>query len=189
MNRITLSVSTLVLLTSVMWTVPAAQSPRALMPADYGRWEQLAAPRTPLSPDGKWLVYGITRSSRQNELRMQPSDGGTPVVAAFGEQPAFSDDSRWLAYLIGFSEEQEAKLRKDKKPLHKSLGLLELATGKTATIAGVRIVLVQSQWHAPRHAALLARDTRRGSLGHANGLERDGQPWNNVDRARARYGP
>ena len=46
-------------------------------------------------------------------------------------------DSRWLAGLVGFSEEQEAKLRKDKKPLHKSLTLLELANGKTTTVAGV----------------------------------------------------
>jgi dipeptidyl aminopeptidase/acylaminoacyl peptidase len=137
MNRFAFRVSTLVFLTSVTWSAPAAQSPRALTPADYGRWEQLAAQRTPLSPDGKWLVYGINRSSRQNELRVQPSDGGTPIVASFGEQPAFSDDSRWLAYLVGFSEEQEAKLRKDKKPLHKSLGLLELATGRTTTVAGV----------------------------------------------------
>jgi dipeptidyl aminopeptidase/acylaminoacyl peptidase len=125
----------LVLLTR---SVPGAQERRALMPADYGRWEQLTAQRTPLSSDGKWLVYGITRASRQNELRVQPSGGGgTPTAVSFGEQPAFSDDSRWLAYLIGFSEEQEAKLRKDKKPLHKTLGLIELANGKTTTVAGI----------------------------------------------------
>ena len=58
-------------------------------------------------------------------------------MIAFGEQPTFSDDSRWLVYLVGFSEEQEAKLRKDKKPLQKSLGLLELATGNTTTVAGI----------------------------------------------------
>ena len=110
---------------------------RALQPDEYGRWEQLQAQRTPLSPDGNWLVYGIARSNRQNELRVHPGGGGAATVIAFGEQPAFSDDSRWLAYLVGFSEEQEAKLRKDKKPLHKSLGLLELATGKTTTVAGI----------------------------------------------------
>ena len=38
-----------------------AQQPRPLQPDEYGRWEQLAAQRTPLSPDGRWLVYGITR--------------------------------------------------------------------------------------------------------------------------------
>jgi dipeptidyl aminopeptidase/acylaminoacyl peptidase len=125
-----------VLATSVFVT-PAAQQKRMLEPAEYGRWEQLAAQRTPLSPDGKWLVYGITRANRQNELRVQPSDGGTAKPLAFGELPVFSDDSRWLAYLIGFSEEQEAKLRKDKKPVHKRLGILELATGRENTVDAI----------------------------------------------------
>jgi dipeptidyl aminopeptidase/acylaminoacyl peptidase len=116
---------------------PAAQQKRTLQPEDYERWEQLTAQPTPLSPDGKWLLYGITRSNRQTELRVQPSDGGEAIAIPFGERPAFSDDSKWLAYLIGFSEEQEAKLRKDKKPLHKQLGLLELATGKKTTVDGI----------------------------------------------------
>ena len=63
-------------------------------------------------------------------------DGGAVTIPA-GEQPAFSDDSRWMAYLIGFTEEQEAKLRKEKKPIRKQLGLLELATGQKTTIEGV----------------------------------------------------
>jgi dipeptidyl aminopeptidase/acylaminoacyl peptidase len=118
--------------------VTRAQRARMLEPAEYGRWEQLVAQRTPLSPDGRWLVYGITRANRDTEVRVQPSDGGAVVkAAAFGEQPAFSDDSRWLAYLIGFSEEQEAKLRKDKKPLHKKLGLLELASGRETVVDGI----------------------------------------------------
>ena len=101
---------------SLLWlSSSAAQQPRPLEPQEYGRWEQLAAQRSPLSPDGRWLVYGITRANRQNELRVQPGQGGPATAIAFGEQPAFSDDSRWLAYLVGFSEEQEAKLRKEKK--------------------------------------------------------------------------
>lgn len=62
---------------------------------------------------------------------MYASDGGGTVTALpFGEQPAFSGDSRWLGYLIGFSEEQEAKLRKDKKPVQKQFGLLEFSTAR-----------------------------------------------------------
>src|SRR5689334_15985848 len=93
-----------------------AQQRRILQPDEYGRFEQLAAQRAPLSPDGAWLVYGINRSNRQNELRFQRIDGGAPIVVAFGEQPAFTDDSKWAACLVGFSEDEEAKLRKDKKP-------------------------------------------------------------------------
>ena len=133
-QRIMLALGVILLLSPVT----RAQRARMLEPAEYGRWEQLVAQRTPLSPDGRWLVYGITRANRDNEVRVQPSDGGAVVKAVpFGEQPAFSDDSRWLAYLIGFSEEQEAKLRKDKKPLHKKLGLLELASGRETAVDGI----------------------------------------------------
>jgi dipeptidyl aminopeptidase/acylaminoacyl peptidase len=114
-----------------------AQQPRMLAPEEYARWEQLAAQRTPLSPDGKWLVYGINRASRQNELRVQPSTGGNAVTIAFGEQPAFSDDSRWLAALVGMSEEDEARLRKDKKPIRKKLALVDLTAGGVTNIEAI----------------------------------------------------
>lgn len=114
-----------------------ARQGRSLEPQDYGRWEQLTAQPKPLSPDGKWLVYGIARSSRQNELRVQSTSGGEATALPFGERPAFSDDSQWLAYLIGLSEEEEARLRKDKKPVHKKLGLLELATGRKVVVDGI----------------------------------------------------
>ena len=67
---------------------------RVLQPDEYGRWEQLAAQRAPLSPDGAWLVYGVNRSNRQNELRFQPATGGNAIVVAYGEQPSFADDSK-----------------------------------------------------------------------------------------------
>ncbi|HUE85856.1 MAG TPA: prolyl oligopeptidase family serine peptidase [Vicinamibacterales bacterium] len=126
-----------VMLAATTWASPAAQI-RRLQPEDYGRWEQLAAQRTPLSPDGRWLIYGITRGNFDSELRVQPAEGGAAVVTIpFGEVPVFSDDSRWLAALVGFSEADEARLRKEKKPLHKSLRLVELATGHVSTVEGI----------------------------------------------------
>lgn len=133
-NRIRLTGALLVV--SAGLTIDA-QQPRVLQPEEYGRWEQLVAQRTPLSPDGAWLAYGINRSSRQNELRFQPTAGGTAIVVSYGELPAFSDDSKWAACLVGMSEEDEAKLRKDKKPIRKRLALVNLATGTTTMIDGV----------------------------------------------------
>ena len=131
-TRLTLAFAAVTVSTTLL-----AQQPRSLRPDEYARWEQLAAQRTPLSPDGRWLVYGIRRGDYSTELRVQPAAGGEAVTISNGEQPAFSDDSGWMAYLIGFSEEQEAKLRKEKKPLRKQLGLLELATGQKTTIDGI----------------------------------------------------
>jgi dipeptidyl aminopeptidase/acylaminoacyl peptidase len=118
--------------------IAAAQTKPRLTPADYGRWEILGA--TSLSPDGKWLAYGVNRSNRNNELRIVSianGAGGEPKVAAFGSQPVFSSDSRWVAYSIGYSEAQEEKLRKEKKPIQRKLGLLNLASGEQTVIEGV----------------------------------------------------
>lgn len=115
--------------------VGLAQTKPRLAPADYGKWETLGA--TSLSPDGKWLAYGANRSNRNNELRIVSVAGGEPKVTAFGAQPVFSSDSRWVAYSIGYSESQEEKLKKEKKPIHRKLGLLNLATGEQTTVDGI----------------------------------------------------
>jgi dipeptidyl aminopeptidase/acylaminoacyl peptidase len=115
-----------------------AQSKPAAAPSDWGQWESLIPQaRGGLSPDGKWMVYGINRSNRNNELRVTNIADGTAKVAAFASQPAFSADSKWLAYGIGYSEAQEEKLRTQKKPIHRKLGVLNLSSGETTTIDAV----------------------------------------------------
>jgi len=116
-----------------------AQSKPPVPPADYGQWESLATFREygGLSPDGKWLAYGINRSNRNNELRVTNIADGTTKTIAFGAQAAFSADSHWVAYSIGISESQEEKLKKDKKPVPKKIGLLDLTTGDLSTVDGI----------------------------------------------------
>jgi dienelactone hydrolase len=116
-----------------------AQTKGPVPSAEYGQWETLltVGSRGGLSPDGKWLAYGINRSNRNNELRITSVADGTTKVAAFGAQPVFSSDSRWVAYSIGYSEAQEEKLKKDKKPIHRKLGLVNLSNGEQTTIDGI----------------------------------------------------
>src|ERR1700722_7300162 len=121
-----------------------AQTKLPPAPADYGQWETLVetgagggrggASAGGLSPDGKWLAYGITRSNGNNELRVTNIAAGTAKTTAFGTQPAFSSDSKWLAFSIGYSETQADRLRKDDKPVQNKLGLLNLATGEQTEI-------------------------------------------------------
>ena len=117
----------------------AAQNKRPATFTDYGQWEALAPAglRGGLSPDGRWLAYGINRSNRNNELRMVKLADGTTKVAAFGAQPAFSSDSRWIAYSIGQSEADQEKLRADQKPVQNKLGLVNLAGGETTTLDAI----------------------------------------------------
>src|SRR5215467_13767448 len=115
------------------------QSKPPVPPSDYGQWESLATFRDHggLSPDGKWLAYGINRSNRNNELRVTNIADGTTKTVAFGAAPFFSSDSHWIAYSIGISESQEEKLKKDKKPVPKKIGLLNLSTGELSTVEGI----------------------------------------------------
>ena len=63
--RKTLTAITLVL--SLCYGV-RAQMKAPVQPADYGQFESLFMSRDfgGLSPDGKWLAYGINRSNRNN---------------------------------------------------------------------------------------------------------------------------
>jgi dipeptidyl aminopeptidase/acylaminoacyl peptidase len=108
-------------------------------PTDYGQWETLlpAGPAGGLSPDGKWLACSINRSNGNNESRLTRTGGEPAKPVAFGSQPVFSADSHWAAYAIGYSETQQEKLRKDKKPVQNKLGLTNLATGEQSVIEGI----------------------------------------------------
>ena len=120
----------------ILSTALNAQTKMPVTPKDYGQFETLAnpGPTGGLSPDGKWLAYGINRSNRNNELRIAAIATGTTKVVPFGAEAAFSSDSKWAAYSTGVSESQEDKLKKDKKPIHKKLGLMNLATGDQSAV-------------------------------------------------------
>jgi dipeptidyl aminopeptidase/acylaminoacyl peptidase len=116
----------------------AARQKSPVHPGDYGKFETLVTqPRGGLSPDGRWIAYGVNRSSRENELRVANVADGSVKTISFGSQVAFSADSQWTAYAIGFSEAQEEKLRQEKKPIHRKLGLLKLASGDMTTVDGI----------------------------------------------------
>ena len=106
-----------------------AQSKPIPAPADYGQFESLQAipGNSGLSPDGRWIAYGVNRSNRNNELRIAKVADGSTTAVPFGTQPAFSADSQWAAYAIGMSEAQEDKLKSDKKPIRKKIGILNLS--------------------------------------------------------------
>jgi dipeptidyl aminopeptidase/acylaminoacyl peptidase len=113
----------------------AQAPPRPPAPADFGQWERLqtTGERGGLSPDGRWLVYAINRTNGENELRIASVGDGATKTIAFGSAPVFSADARWLAASVGYSEAQQDKMRKDKKPIRRKLALVNLASGVVTT--------------------------------------------------------
>jgi len=165
-------------------------------PAEYGQWETLVESgggrggggASGLSPDGKWLVYGINRSNGNDELHVTNIAAGTTKTTPFGAQPAFSSDSHWLAFSIGYSETQADRLRKDDKPVQNKLGLLNLATGEQTVIDAIQAFAFSPDgtWLAMRHyppeaAAGGGRGAAAGGRGGGGGRGGRGGGANGAD--------
>ncbi len=116
--------------------VPATAQQAPLTPADYGKWETLGG--GVLSPDGSKLAVGIRRVDGTSELRVhEVGSSADPRVIESGASPAFSADSRWLAYSIGYSEAERERNRGSDEPLRNKLGLLDLSAGSDETFDAV----------------------------------------------------
>ena len=118
---------------------PFAQSQQPPSRADWGQFETLAPQaRGGLSPDGRWLAYGLNRSNRENELRIRNIESSAEKTVKFGTGATFSNNSRWVAYGIGYSEAQEERMRTQRRPIHRKLGLLRLdGSSEPTTVDGI----------------------------------------------------
>ncbi len=115
--------------------VATAQTKPLVTQKDLAKWEGLGGGR--LSPDGAWLAWSITRGNEENDLRQRGGPRDSTSVIPFGQAAAFSPDSRWFAYLIGVPPKERDRLLKDKKPVHTSFAVRNLATGETIALPEV----------------------------------------------------
>ena len=82
----------------------AAQEKPPIIVDDYGAWKQISS--VALSPDGEWMTWVQDRLEGDDSLYVKALDGETLYVAPRGQSPAFSRDSRWVAYLIAPPERE-----------------------------------------------------------------------------------
>ena len=97
-------------------------------PADYAKRESLGA--TTLSPNGKWLAYGVNRVNEENELRLGATARDTTVAIPNASGAVFAGDSRWLAYAIGVSPDERDRPHEGQEA-HSQLGFRNLTSGAT----------------------------------------------------------
>lgn len=76
----------------------AAQEKPPLTVDDYEQWKRISS--TALSPDGAWMSYAYDRLEGEDTLFVKALDGVSEYVVLRGTAPAFSRDSRWVAYQI-----------------------------------------------------------------------------------------
>jgi dipeptidyl aminopeptidase/acylaminoacyl peptidase len=169
-----------IFLVLTLTTTLAAQTQSPPEFADFGQWETLSqrGVHGGFSPDGEWIVYGINRSNRENELRIIRISTGETHVAVFGSQPVYSSDSRWIAYSIGYSETEREALRDENKPVHNKLGLWNLVTGDSSYVDGI-----ESFSFSPDGTYLVLRryapEQERGSS-EGDGGEEDAAPGTTI---------
>ena len=150
----------IVTMTLVAWTA-AAQQRASLEPSEYGRWEQLAAQRTPLSPDGRWLVYGITRSNRQNELRVQPSGGGSARSSPFRRAAGVLGRLALARLPDRLLRGTGSEAPQGQEAAAQDARLARARDRQDDDGRGHRVVFLQPDGNASRHAPLRARIPRR----------------------------
>jgi len=149
----------------------AAQTRPAVRPADFQRWESLTTGT--LAPDGRWLAYGVNRVNEENELRLGATGRDSTVAILYASAPAFTGDSKWLAYSIGVSPTERDRLTKDKKPIRNSAGIRNLATGATEVVKDVSqfrfsdngrfIAMRRYPAEGKRAADMIVQDLERGT--------------------------
>jgi len=85
----------------------AAQEKPPVIVDDYGAWKQIST--VALSPDGAWMAWVQDRLEGEDSLYVKALDGVTTYTVPRGQSPAFSRDSRWVAYLIAPPDREGAR--------------------------------------------------------------------------------
>jgi dipeptidyl aminopeptidase/acylaminoacyl peptidase len=74
---------------------------------DYGQWKRITS--AALSPDGAWMAYVFDRLEGEDTLYVAALDGEDLLSIPRGVAPAFSRDSRWVAYQIAPEESDDGE--------------------------------------------------------------------------------
>ncbi len=105
----------------------------------YDRWKTIAGER--ISPDGRWVLYRLEPRVGDGELVVTTRDGQEHRFPRV-DDARFTPDSRFVAFTIEPAYDSVRTLRladtpRDELPAD-TLAILDLATGSTERVAGVR---------------------------------------------------
>jgi len=95
---------------------------------DYGRWRSIVS--TELSANGQWMTYGYRVERGDDEFYVKSLVGEKGFEIPRGRSPQFSEDSRWVAYVIVLPYKEIEKLQKERKPVPQKVELLDLQRGE-----------------------------------------------------------
>ncbi len=152
LHRIVFHIFALVLTLNPVFSQPAAQAPekqeaaktpRPLEFKDALGWKRISAPT--ISNDGQWFAHKLVPNEGDSEVVLRRNKDGKEWRFPAGESQgfgsgdaAFSDDGKWLAFTVSPTFKEGKRLKKERKPLHNKVTLIELATEKKVEIEKVR---------------------------------------------------
>lgn len=114
----------------------SAQEKKALTLEDYKQWSQIT--NTTISPNGKWMTYTYQpNKSDTATFFVHEIEGDTVYSAQNAKTVNFSNDSKWLAFLVEPSETEAKALKEAKKPVTSALFLYNLSSQKVDTVKDV----------------------------------------------------
>ncbi len=115
-------------------TVSGPTRGKVLDPSDLANWKSIRS--NTLSDDGRWFGYVLAPNEGDGEVIIRGTGAGAaerkfPIGEPVGfGNVALAGNSKWAAFAT-FPKAAEAKrLRKDKKPIHNGVTVVDLATGE-----------------------------------------------------------
>src|SRR5690625_6990067 len=90
-----------------------------------------------LSPAGSWVAYGVGFVEGDGELRLREIATESERRVPLAVNPAFSSDSRWVAYTLTLTEKERERRRKGRQPVRNKVGILDLEGDEEVVIDDV----------------------------------------------------
>ncbi len=120
-----------VLLLTLALRLPAEAEKKVLTLDDYPLWKHIES--VTISDDGRWMTFSYRPNGGDPTLYIKNLNEEKIYDVPCGSNPGISGDSKWAAYKVSPSKEEEKKLSKDKKPMTSKVELLDLESGKKIT--------------------------------------------------------
>ena len=118
----------------------ARQAPRPIELRDILAWKSIVNPA--LSPDGRWFGYRLSPLEGDGDVVVRetgdPKEYRFPAGESRSTEIAFSDDSKYCAFLVHPTAKESKALRKDKKTIYTQASVLNLATGDKVEYEKIR---------------------------------------------------
>jgi len=122
-------IAILISASSMLAQEPAAKRPLPI--DDYGRWRSISS--TAISDNGDWISFAYTKREADDSLYVRNLSTDQEHLIPCASRPEFSEDSRWIAYMLTVPWEEAEKLREENEPVPSRAELMNLETGEKTT--------------------------------------------------------